>query len=146
MKERKAATMKMGPAVVSVALASSAVVAQQADTAPGRAENTRGVEASARFVATAALPEQSGQAQTFQLALGDVKVSGRKRAEIPPSGFYIATLVTNDLVSIEGDQRVLRHTGDTWAVQAGQPLVLELQGKNHTALLEVFRVEPSPTR
>jgi hypothetical protein len=99
------------------------------------------VEASARFAATAALPEQGGQAQTFQFAR-----SGRKRVEIPPSGFYIATLVTNDLISIEGDQRVLRHTGDSWAVQAGQPLVLELQGKNHTVLLEVFRVEPGPTR
>jgi hypothetical protein len=31
-------------------------------------------------------------------------------------------------------------------VPAGQPLVLEPQGKNHTVLLEVFRVEPSPTR
>jgi hypothetical protein len=61
--------------------------------------------------------------------------------EIPPSGFYIATLVTNDVISIEGDQRVLRHTGDSWAVLAGEPLVLELQGKNHTVLLEVFRVE-----
>ena len=142
MKERKTATMNMSLGLVLVALASSAVVAQQADTAPGRAENTRGVEASARFVATAALPQQGGQAQAFQLALGDVKVSGRKRVEIPPSGFYIATLVTNDLISIEGDQRVLRHTGDSWAVQAGQPLVLELQGKNHTVLLEVFRVEP----
>jgi hypothetical protein len=41
---------------------------------------------------------------------------------------------------------VLRHTGDSWVVPAGQPLVLEPQGKNHTVLLEVFRVEPSPTR
>jgi hypothetical protein len=43
MKERKAATMRMGLVVVSLALASSAVVAQQADTVTGRAENTRGV-------------------------------------------------------------------------------------------------------
>jgi hypothetical protein len=54
--------------------------------------------------------------------------------------------VTNDVISVEGDQRVLRHTGDSWVVPAGQPLVLEPQGKNHTVLLEVFRVEPSPTR
>jgi hypothetical protein len=80
------------------------------------------------------------------LALGDIKANGRKRVQVPPSGFYIATLVTNDVISIEGDQRVLRHTGDSWAVPAGQPLVLEPQGKNHTVLLEVFRVEPSSTR
>jgi hypothetical protein len=79
-------------------------------------------------------------------ALGDIKVSGSKRVQVPPSGFYVATLVTNDVISVEGDQRVLRHTGDSWVVPAGQPLVLEPQGKNHTVLLEVFRVEPSPTR
>jgi hypothetical protein len=74
-------------------------------------------------------------------------VSGSKRVQIPASGFYVATLVTNDVISVEGDQRVLRHTGDSWAVPAGQPLVLEPQGKNHTVLLEVFRVEgPSPPR
>ncbi len=146
MNERKAALMKMGLAFVSVALASSAVLAQPADTGPVRSETTRGVAASARFVATAELAEQGGQAQTFQLSLGDIKASGHKRVEIPPSGFYVATLVTNDVISIEGDQRVLRHTGDSWEVQAGQPLVLELQGKNHTVLLEVFRVEPRPAR
>ena len=78
--------------------------------------------------------------------VGDIKANGRKRVQVPPSGFYIATLVTNDVISIEGDQLVLRHTGDSWAVPAGQPLVLEPQGKNHTVLLEVFRVEPSSTR
>jgi hypothetical protein len=99
-----------------------------------------------RFATTAELPAPGGQAQTYRLALGDIKVSGSKRVEVPPSGFYVATLVTNDVISIEGDKRVLRHTGDSWAVPAGQPLVLEPQGKNHTVLLEVFRIEPSPTR
>jgi hypothetical protein len=105
-----------------------------------------GVAAPIRFAVTAELPAQSGPTQTFRLALGDIKVSGTKRVEVPPSGFYVATLVTNDVVSIEGDKRVVRHTGDSWAVQAGQSLILEPQGKNHTVLLEVFRVEPNPAR
>jgi hypothetical protein len=99
-----------------------------------------------RFAVTAELPTQGTQARTFRLELGDIKVSGSKRVEVPPSGFYVATLVTNDIVSIEGDKRVVRHTGDSWPVQAGQPLVMEPQGKNHTVLLEVFRVEPSSSR
>ena len=84
-----------------------------------------------RFATTAELPAPGGQAQTYRLALGDIKVSGSKRVQVPPSGFYVATLVTNDVISVEGDQRVLRHTGDSWVVPAGQPLVLEPQGKNH---------------
>ncbi len=127
-------------------LASSAAFAQQAEPAPGAAATTRGVASAVRFATTAELRAPGGQTQTYRLALGDLKASGRTLVQVPPSGFYIATLVTNDVISIEGDQRVLRHTGDSWAVLAGQPLVLEPQGKNHTVLLEVFRVEPSSTR
>ena len=127
-------------------LVSSAAGAQQAATGGGPAAHTRGVAAPIRFAVAAELPAQNGQKQTVRLALGDIAVSGSKRVEIPPSGFYVATLVTNDVVSVEGDKRVVRHTGYSWPVQAGQSLVLEPQGKNHTILLEVFRVEPSPTR
>jgi hypothetical protein len=138
--------MKVCLGFASIVLASSAAFAQQAGPAPGAAGTTRGVASAVRFATTAELPAPGGQAQTYRLALGDIKVSGSKRVQVPPSGFYVATLVTNDVISVEGDQRVLRHTGDSWVVPAGQPLVLEPQGKNHTVLLEVFRVEPSPTR
>jgi hypothetical protein len=138
--------MKTGLAFALVALVSSAAVAQQAGTSSGDTGNMRAVAAPVRFVTTAEIPGPAGQTQKYQLSLGDIKVSGRKHVEVPPSGFYVATLVTNDVISVEGDQRVLRHTGDSWAVQAGQPLVLEPQGKNHTVLLEVFRVEPNLAR
>jgi hypothetical protein len=138
--------MKVCLGFASIVLASSAAFAQQAEPAPGAAGTTRGVASAVRFATTVELPAPGGQAQTYRLALGDIKVSGSKRVQVPPSGFYVATLVTNDVISVEGDQRVLRHTGDSWAVPAGQPLVLEPQGKNHTVLLEVFRVEPSPAR
>jgi hypothetical protein len=54
-------------------------------------------------------------------ALGDIKVSGSKRVQVPPSGFYVATLVTNDVISVEGDQRVLRHTGGLPRPSVGAP-------------------------
>jgi hypothetical protein len=138
--------MRKGRAFVAVALISSTAAAQQAETTSGPAERTRGVAEPIRFAMTAELPEQGGQVQTLRLALGDIKVSGSKRVEVPPSGFYVATLVTNDVISIEGDKRVVRHTGDSWPVQAGRSLVLEPQGKNHTVLLEAFRIEPNPAR
>ncbi len=125
-------------------VASSAAGAQQTAPPTVSVAHTRSVAEPIRFAVRAEVPAQAGQPQAFRLALGDIKVSGSKRVEIPPSGFYVATLVTNDVISIEGDKRVLRHTGDSWPVQAGQALVLEPQGKNHTVLLQVFRVEPNP--
>jgi hypothetical protein len=138
--------MKVFLGFASIVLASSAAFSQQLEPTPRAGGTTRGVASTVRFATTAELPAPGGQAQRYRLALGDIKVSGTKRVQIPPNGFYIATLVTNDIVSVTGDQRVLRHTGDSWAVPAGQPLVLEPQGKNHTVLLDVFQVEPSPTR
>jgi hypothetical protein len=138
--------MKVCLAFASVVLASSAVSAQQAEPAPGAPRTTHGVASAVRFATTAELPAPGGQVKTYRLSLGDIKASGRKSVQFPPSGFYVATLVTNDVISIEGDQRVPRHTGDSWAVPAGQALVLEPQGKNHTVLIEVFRVEPIPAR
>ena len=138
--------MKVFLGFASIVLASSAAFSQQAEPTPRAGGATRGVASTVRFATTAELPAPGGQAQRYRLALGDIKVSGSKRVQVAPNGFYIATLVTNDVVSVTGDQRVLRHTGDSWAVPAGQPLVLEPQGKNHTVLLDVFQVEPNPTR
>ena len=138
--------MKVFLGFASIVLASSAAFSQQAEPTPRAGGATRGVASTVRFATTAELPAPGGQAQRYRLALGDIKVSGSKRVQVPPNGFYIATLVTNDVVSVTGDQRVLRHTGNSWAVPAGQPLVLEPQGKNHTVLLDVFQVEPNPTR
>jgi hypothetical protein len=138
--------MKVFLGFASIVLASSAAFSQQAEPTPRAGGATRGVASTVRFATTTELPAPGGQAQRYRLALGDIKVSGSKRVQVPPNGFYIATLVTNDVVSVTGDRRVLRHTGDSWAVPAGQPLVLEPQGKNHTVLLDVFQVEPNPTR
>ena len=97
--------MKVCLGFASIVLASSAAFAQQAGPAPGAAGTTRGVASAVRFATTAELPAPGGQVQTYRLALGDVKVSGSKRVQVPPSGFYVATLVTNDVISVEGDQR-----------------------------------------
>ena len=108
----EAATMKVCLEFASIVLASSAAFAQQAKPAPGATGTTRGVASAVRFATTAELPAPGGQVQTYRLALGDVKVSGSKRVQVPPTGFYVATLVTNDVISVEGGQRVLRHTGE----------------------------------
>jgi hypothetical protein len=71
-------------------------------------------------------------------------LSGGRRIEVPPHDFYVATLVTNDVVTIIGGQEVTRHTGDSWSVPSGASMVVQLLGKSEGALLEIFRVETNP--
>jgi hypothetical protein len=50
-----------------------------------------------RFATTVELPAPGGQAQTYRLALGDIKVSGSKRVQVPPSGFYGIRPLSHDI-------------------------------------------------
>ena len=79
--------MKVCLGFASIVLASSAAFAQQAEPAPGAAGTTRGVASAVRFATTAELPAPGGQAQTYRLALGDIKVSGSKRVQVPALRF-----------------------------------------------------------
>ena len=69
---------------------------------------------------------------------------GGRRIEVPPQSFYVATLVTSDVVTVIGGQEVTRHTGDSWSVPSGASMVVQLQGRSEGALLDIFRVEPNP--
>ena len=80
----------------------------------------------------------------FSLSLGSLWLSGGRRIEVPPQSFYVATLVTSDVVTVIGGQEMTRHTGDSWSVPSGASMVVQLQGRSEGALLEVFRVEPNP--
>ena len=77
--------MKACLGFASIVLASSAAFAQQAEPVPGAAATTRGFASAVRFATTAELPASGGQTQTYRLALGDIKASGRKRVQVPPS-------------------------------------------------------------
>ncbi len=104
--------MKVCLGFASIVIASSAAFAQQAERAPGAAGTTRGVASAVRFATTAELPTPVVKRRRTDWRSATSRVSGSKRVEVLPSGFYVATLVTNDVISVEGDQRVLRHTGE----------------------------------
>lgn len=131
------------PAVaVAFVLLSSAAMAQQPNsTSP---DHARGVVASTRFSTTVSLSAANGKAQPSRLSLGSLWLSGGRRIEVPPRGFYVATLVTSDVVTVIRGQQVTRHTGDSWSVPSGASMVVQLQGRSEGALLDIFSVEPNP--
>jgi len=122
-------------------LCSSTALAQQADALPRQPERGRGIVTATRFATTLSLPAERGPAGSLSVSLGKLSLSGGRRIEVPPMGFYVATLVTGDVVTNIGGQEVSRHTGDSWSVNTGEMMVVQLQGRSESALLEVFTVE-----
>jgi hypothetical protein len=122
-------------------LCSSTALAQQADALPRQPERGRGIVTATRFATTLSLPAERGPAGSLSVSLGKLSLSGGRRIEVPPMGFYVATLVTGDVVTNIGGQEVSRHTGDSWSVDTGEMMVVQLQGRSESALLEVFTVK-----
>lgn len=128
-------------------LLSSPALAQQADAVPEHLEHGRGIVTATRFTETVSAPADNGPAKSIILSLGKLSLSGGRRIEVPPLGFYVVTLVTGDLVTSIGGQQVARHTGDSWSVASGESMVVQLQGRSESALFEMFTVEPiAPAR
>jgi hypothetical protein len=133
------------PAVAAAfVLLSSVAMAQQPSSTPAFPDHARGIVAATRFSTTASLSAANGTAQSFRLSLGSLWLSGGRRIEVPPQGFYVATLVTSDVVTVIGGREVTRHTGDSWSVPSGASMIVQLQGRSEGALLDIFRVEPNP--
>ena len=128
----------------ALVLLSSATMAQQANLAPAFPDHARGIAATTRFSTMVSLAAPNGTAVPFRLSLGSLWLSGGRRIEVPPQGFYVSTLVTSDLITVIGGQEVRRHTGDLWAVPSGASMVVQLQGRSEGALLDILRVEPNP--
>jgi len=121
-------------------LLSSVAMAQQPNSTTASPDHARGIAATTRFSTTVSLMA----AKPFRLSLGSLWLSGGRRIEVPPQGFYVATLVTSDVVTVIGGQEVTRHTGDSWSVPSGASMVVQVQGRSEGALLEIFSVEPNP--
>jgi hypothetical protein len=116
-----------------------------AQSPSGSVENRTGVgvAASSRFAATITTPAENGAVQSFDVSLGSLSLRGGRQIEAPSMGYYVATLVAGELVtSIEGKE-TQRHPGDTWAVNAGEAMTVQLQGKSKEALFQIFTVKES---
>jgi quercetin dioxygenase-like cupin family protein len=62
-------------------------------------------------------------------------------------GYYVATLVAGELVTSIAGKETQRHPGDTWAVNAGEAMTVQLQGKSKDGLLQILTVkESSPAK
>ena len=125
-------------------LLSSAAIGQQPTPTPASPDHARGIVASTRFRTTVSLSAPNRTEQPFRLSLGSLWLSGGRRIEVPPQGFYVATLVTGDMVTVIGGQELTRHTGDSWSVPSGASMIVQLQGRSEGALLDIFKVEPNP--
>jgi hypothetical protein len=115
----------------------------------GSVENKTGasVTVSSRFAATFTTPTKNGAAQSFDVSLGSLSLRGGRRIEAPPMGYYVATLVAGELVTSIAGKETQRHPGDTWAVNAGEAMTVQLQGKSKDGLLQILTVkETSPAK
>ena len=65
---------------------------------------------------------------------------GGRRIEAPSVGYYVATLAAGELVTNIAGKETQRHPGDTSAVNAGEAMTVQLQGKSKNALLQIFTV------
>jgi len=111
----------------------------------GAAENRTGagVAASSRFAATVTTPAENGAAQSFDVSLGSLSLRGGRQIEAPPMGYYVATLVAGEVITSIAGKETQRHPGDTWAVNAGEAMTVQLQEKSKEALLQIFTVKES---
>jgi hypothetical protein len=133
----------MGRTTVSACIAAALLAAPATAQEAGRGR----IVAATRFDGSVVLPAVAGSAKSFRLSLGSLTLSGARRFEVPDMGFYVASLVSGDVLTAIGGQAVGRHTGDSWSVQVGQTMVVQLQGRSESALLEILKVAPaSPAR
>ena len=114
-----------------------------AQSPTGSVENRTSVTVSSRFAATVTMPTENGAAQSFDVSLGSLSLRGGRRIEAPSMGYYVATLVAGELITSIAGKETQRHPGDTWAVNAGEAMTVQLQGKSKEALLQIFTVKES---
>jgi hypothetical protein len=115
----------------------------------GSVENrtSAGKTASSRFAATVTTPTENGAAQSFDVSLGSLSLRGGRQVEAPSMGYYVATLVAGEVITSIAGKETQRKPGDTWAVNAGETMTVQLQGKSKEALLQIFTVkEASPPK
>ena len=120
-----------------------------AQSPSGSVENKTGanVTVSSRFAATFTTPTKNGAAQSFDVSLGSLSLRGGRQIEAPSIGYYVATLVAGEVITSIAGKETRRQPGDTWAVNAGEAMTVQLQGKSKEALLQIFTVkEASPSK
>jgi hypothetical protein len=119
-----------------------------AQSPSGAVENKTGAVASSRFAATFTTPpSENGAVQSFDVSLQSLSLRGGRRLEAPATGYYVATLIAGEVITSIAGKETQRHPGDTWAVNAGEAMTLQLQGKSKQALLQIFTVkEASPPK
>jgi hypothetical protein len=120
-----------------------------AQSPSGSVENRTGAgkTVSSRFAATVTTPAENGAAQSFDVSLGSLSLRGGRQIEAPSMGYYVATLVAGEVITSIAGKETQRQPGDTWAVNAGEVMTVQLQGKSKEALLQIFTVkEASPPK
>ena len=119
----------------------------QSPSGPAENRTSAGKTVSSRFAATVTTPAENAAAQSFDVSLGSLSLRGGRQIEAPSVGYYVATLVAGEITTSIAGKETERRPGDTWAVNAGEAMTVQLQGKSKEALLQIFTVkEASPPK
>jgi hypothetical protein len=134
--------MKHGSLLASLVLCSLPYsLLAQSPSAPVESRTDAGKTLSSRFVATVTTPVENGAPQSFDVSLGSLSLRGGRQIEAPSIGYYVATLVAGEVITSIAGKETRRRPGDTWAVNAGEAMSVQLQGKSKEALLQIFSVK-----
>jgi hypothetical protein len=118
-------------AVLAVSWAPSAST-EEARTPQGAAMVTR-------FAGKLSATDAKGRTVPLAVEMRVWSIGGQgSRAIIPASGFYIANVISGDIVTVINGQREARAPGEYWLVPAGLSVIVETHGQ--TATLQTVAV------
>ena len=104
-----------------------------------------GVAVSMRYAERLDVPRATQPNESVRVELGSWRLSDTAREiTVPHQGFYIAELRNGDVVTVIDGQQQLRHTGELWAVQPGQSMIVKtLNPRQQNTLLHIFAIRPA---
>jgi len=125
-------------AVWTLSLAAAQAAAQDGDVVKMLAP---GVAATTRFSENLEVPK--GEAKVgLHVELGSWRLSSATREiRVPPQGFYIADLRNGTVLTVIGGLEKRRHTGEMWAVQPGESMVVKMtEPKQQNVMLHIILI------
>jgi len=117
-----------------------------AQAAPGDSDGVKtlapGVAATSRYAEELEVPKGAQAKVSLHVELGSWLLSSATREiRVPSQGFYIADLRNGTVLTVIGGQEKRRHTGELWAVQPGESMVVKLtEPKQQNVLLHILLI------
>lgn len=123
-----------------------ALAAAQAESADKDKDGVKmlatGVAATTRHSEKLEVPKGAQAKVDLYVELGSWRLSSATREiRVPPQGFYIADLRNGTVLTVIGGQEKRRDTGELWAVQPGESMIVKIiDPKQQNALLHILLI------